>query len=126
MSLDLHYLSSIRHLPLRYTLFPYTTLFRSSEIKDGYVTVTRAWSTGDIVEIELPMGLYTYTAKDDAKKQVIMYGPIVLAGALGTENFPETDILADHMKLDHQPLIEVPTLGTDDADVNKWVKPIEG
>lgn|SRR5690625_1045190 len=98
----------------------------SSEIKDGYVTVTRAWSTGDIVEIELPMGLYTYTAKDDAKKQVIMYGPIVLAGALGTENFPETDILADHMKLDHHPLIEVPTLVTDDADVNKWVKPIEG
>src|SRR5699024_1262621 len=65
-------------------------------------------------------------AKDDSKKQAIMYGPILLAGALGVENFPESIILENHISLDNHPLIDVPTLVTEETDVNKWVKPIEG
>ena len=50
------------------------------------------------------MELHVYTAKDDPCKVGFRYGPIALAGALGTENLPETDILDDHMKLHHHPL----------------------
>src|SRR5699024_3504002 len=42
--------------------------------ENGYLTIARKWSTGDVVDIQLPMELHTYQAKDDPKKQAIMYG----------------------------------------------------
>lgn len=93
--------------------------------KNGYLTINREWKSGDCIEIELPMNLHTYVSSDNPQKQAIMYGPIVLAGVLGQENFPDTDILEDHMKLDNHPLIEVPILVTDAEDLNDWIRPIE-
>ncbi len=94
--------------------------------KNAYLTISRHWQRGDQVEITLPMGLHAYTAKDDNNKVGIMYGPIVLAGALGTANFPETDILDDHLKLNNYPLIEVPSLVADKEHLDDWVKPVSG
>ncbi|MDP4086617.1 MAG: glycoside hydrolase family 127 protein [Bacillota bacterium] len=93
--------------------------------QNGYLNIGRQWVSGDIIEFTLPMELQTYTAKDNPLKVGIMYGPIVLAGALGTENFPESDILADHLKLNNYPLIEVPTLVADKGGLNKWIKPVD-
>ncbi|GAE33968.1 glycoside hydrolase family 127 protein [Halalkalibacter akibai] len=97
-----------------------------SKIENGYVAVKRSWVAGDKIEVELPMDLHAYTAKDDPKKVGIMYGPVVLAGALGKENFPETDILGDHLKLNNHPLIDVPNLIADKNDLNSWIKPVKG
>lgn len=55
-----------------------------------------------------------------------MYGPVVLAGALGTEEFPKTDILADHQELNNHPLIDVPALITEETDPNNWIKRAKG
>jgi hypothetical protein len=55
-----------------------------------------------------------------------MYGPLVLAGALGTENFPETDILEDHQKLNNYPGIIVPTLVTNDSELAQLVSQVNG
>lgn len=88
--------------------------------ENGYMYINRNWNTGDVVEISLPTHLHLYSAKDDDSKQVIMYGPLVLAGALGTENFPETDILENHLALNNHPLIEVPTLVAD-KKLEEWV-----
>lgn len=96
-----------------------------AQIANNYLVITRQWQTGDIVEIRLPMNLHLYISMDDPQKQAIMYGPIVLAGALGTENFPETDIVADHQALNNFELIEVPVLVTNKKDVNKWVNRID-
>ncbi|QNK90233.1 glycoside hydrolase family 127 protein [Sporosarcina sp. resist] len=93
--------------------------------KNGYLTINREWQSGDCIEIELPMNLHTYVSSDNPQKQAIMYGPIVLAGALGKEHFPETDILEDHMKLDNHPLIDVPVLVADTEVLNHWIRPIE-
>jgi hypothetical protein len=92
----------------------------------GYVTVSRRWVTGESIVIELPMDLHTYTAKDDRKRVGIMYGPVVLAGALGRGDFPENDILGDHLKLNNHPLIDVPSLIADRNDLNSWIRPVEG
>jgi DUF1680 family protein len=97
-----------------------------SRSESGYLSIERAWTAGDVIEIALPMELHVYTAKDDPCKVGFRYGPIALSGALGTENFPETDILDDHMKLHHHPLIEVPTLVAAKEDVKQWIKPVEG
>lgn len=92
----------------------------------GYIEIREAWQPGDLIEVHLPMDLHLYRAKDDESKVGVMYGPIVLAGALGRENFPESDIVANHMSLHHHPRIEVPILVTDEQDVKKWVKPVAG
>ncbi|SFM43744.1 hypothetical protein SAMN04487943_11832 [Gracilibacillus orientalis] len=87
----------------------------------GYLIINHSWQNGDQITYDLPLDLHRYHAKDDKKKQVIMYGPIVLAGALGRENFPETDILDDHLALNNHPLIDVPTLVTE-GPLNEWIK----
>ncbi|WP_257535562.1 glycoside hydrolase family 127 protein [Mesobacillus foraminis] len=97
-----------------------------SSSAQGYVTIDAEWKTGDTIEFVLPMGLHAYTAKDNPLKTGFMYGPIVLAGALGNENFPESDILGDHLKLNNHPLIEVPSLVADKDNLEEWIKPVEG
>ncbi|MCY8188555.1 glycoside hydrolase family 127 protein [Bacillus spizizenii] len=93
--------------------------------KNGYLAIHKHWNTGDCIEIDLPMKLHIYQAKDDPKKSVLMYGPVVLAGALGREDFPETDILADHLTLNNHPLIDVPVLVVDQGQLDQWVKCID-
>ncbi|MNC21312.1 hypothetical protein D3C75_692850 [compost metagenome] len=55
-----------------------------------------------------------------------MYGPVVLAGALGRQCFPETDIVDNHLKLHHHPSIEVPVLVTNEPEISQWIKPVQG
>jgi DUF1680 family protein len=98
----------------------------NSGFEDGYLTIGRNWSHGDTIDIGLPMELHTYTAKDNPKKIGIMYGPLVLAGALGKKDFPANDILNDHLKLNNHPLIDVPTLVADKQDIKWWIKPVKG
>ncbi|MDQ0232555.1 DUF1680 family protein [Metabacillus malikii] len=90
--------------------------------ENGYLTISGKWKDGDVIEIQIPMNLYLEHTKDDKRKAAILYGPIVLAGALGREQFPESDILKDHLSLNNHPLIEVPDLITDERDITKWIK----
>jgi uncharacterized protein len=92
---------------------------------NGYLTITNEWNAGDVIDLSLPMDLHIYRAKDDSNKVAFMYGPVVLAGALGREQFPETDILDDHQSLNNHPLINVPTLVTE-KELKEWLKPVEG
>lgn len=97
-----------------------------SESENGYLALHREWTTGDKIEVHLPMGLHFSFTKNDPRKAAILYGPVVLAGALGREQFPETDILGDHLKLNNHPLVDVPSLITGESNVAKWVKPVLG
>ncbi len=55
------------------------------EAPSSYITLNRRWKAGDRIEIEYPMSLRVETAPDDASRGALMYGPVVLAGDLGTE-----------------------------------------
>jgi hypothetical protein len=48
--------------------------------------ITRTWASGDIVDISLPMALSRESTPDNASVQAVKVGPIVLAGAYGTNN----------------------------------------
>ncbi|NUR70718.1 MAG: hypothetical protein HOU81_07840 [Hamadaea sp.] len=50
------------------------------------VVITRAWTTGDVVAMTMPMALTRSAAPDSATTQAVKIGPIVLAGAYGTSN----------------------------------------
>lgn len=87
----------------------------------GYYAISRVWNEGDTITVKLPMGLHTYTARDSVNKVSFMYGPIVLAGALGTENFPSSDIQGDHTALDNHTKISVDDLIVEDKDPNTFI-----
>ncbi len=90
-----------------------------------YYTIERVWSKGDSITVKLPMGLHTYTARDSKNKVAFMYGPVVLAGALGTENFPTTDLVSDHTSLDSAASISVPDIITDNKDPESFITPTD-
>ena len=82
--------------------------------RTGYYTIEREWTAGDAVTVRLPMALHTYTARGDEHKVAFMYGPIALAGELGTDSFPKTDRVDDHTSLDSVKAISVPDIIVND------------
>lgn len=58
-----------------------------SEKPGSYVTVERDWKSGDTVQVQLPMSLRMESMPDDPKTVALLYGPIVLAGELGKEDW---------------------------------------
>jgi DUF1680 family protein len=75
----------------------------------GYETIARTWHNGDRIEVHLPMALVLDTLPHDPNKVAVMYGPLVLAGALGRENLPNL-YLPNQTDLDGLPSPEVPAL----------------
>ena len=56
----------------------------------SYATVEREWKSGDIVEITLPMTLHIEAMPDNPKVAAVLYGPVVLAGGLGSEGLDKS------------------------------------
>ena len=55
----------------------------------SYVVLTRQWTSGDVVEIVWPMTLHAAPMPDDERVQAMMYGPLVLAGRLGSDGLTD-------------------------------------
>lgn len=51
----------------------------------SYIVVTRQWKDGDKIEANYPMEIQLETTPDNPQKGALIYGPLVLAGELGTE-----------------------------------------
>jgi DUF1680 family protein len=54
----------------------------------SYVSVERKWQNGDRVEVRLPMKLHSEPLTGATNTVALLYGPIVLAGDLGTNGMP--------------------------------------
>ena len=52
---------------------------------DGYMAFERTWKSGDCIEATFPMSLHLEATPDDPQRAALLYGPVVLAGRLGTE-----------------------------------------
>lgn len=63
----------------------------------SYITLDREWREGDCVEVTYPMHFSLETTPDDSSRAALLYGPVVLAGELGTEGMqapaPDSDPL---------------------------------
>ncbi|MCP2246541.1 glycoside hydrolase family 127 protein [Lentzea aerocolonigenes] len=51
-----------------------------------YARIDRTWTSGDVVDISLPMTLQRESTPDNRSVQAMRHGPIVLAGAYGTND----------------------------------------
>ena len=88
----------------------------------SYLTLTRQWKDGDTIKVRLPMSLHLYTARDDKKLGVVMFGPLVLAGELGTKNMPKNLYCTHNKQYSGDPVPTVPVLVTDSKPPAAWVK----
>lgn len=52
---------------------------------DGYILLDRRWNTGDRIEVRYPMSMRLEATPDNPQRAALLYGPVVLAGQLGTE-----------------------------------------
>ncbi|HSL23949.1 MAG TPA: beta-L-arabinofuranosidase domain-containing protein [Vicinamibacterales bacterium] len=85
----------------------------------SYVEVTREWKTGDTVAVSLPKSLRLEPTPDNERVAAIMWGPLVLAGDLGSA--PERARGAPPA-----PRPDVPALVARNRPVGEWVKPVPG
>ncbi|MEU8664947.1 LamG-like jellyroll fold domain-containing protein, partial [Actinoplanes philippinensis] len=51
-----------------------------------YLSINRTWTTGDVVDVSLPMALTLEAAPDNPSVRAVRHGPIVLAGQFGASN----------------------------------------
>lgn len=58
---------------------------KMSTLEKGYVSLARTWHNGDKVEIEYGMSLRREILPGDDSRFALFYGPVLLAGHLGTE-----------------------------------------
>jgi hypothetical protein len=78
---------------------------------NGYWTITRTWKNDDQLEMILPMQLYTEPMPDNANRIALLFGPIVLAGDLGTTK-PD-------------PVSGIPVFVNEHKDVSDWIVPVD-
>jgi DUF1680 family protein len=77
----------------------------------SYLTLSRIWKSGDRVEMDLPMKLRIEAMPDDPKTQAVLYGPIVLAGDLGTKGLtPELIVGPSQPQIRKAGAIDIPQL----------------
>jgi len=96
----------------------------------SYFEITRTWHDGDTVKVTMPMRLHIWPMPDDPSVQAIMYGPVVLAGRLGTEGLTQANLRAEPTKPRTVPEyksepIAVPALKAASADPATWIRPTD-
>lgn len=73
----------------------------------GYLLLRQSFRMNDLLELSIPMELYTESMPDNPNRIAFKYGPLVLAGLLGKER-PD-------------PVIGTPVLLTNNRNVSNWV-----
>jgi hypothetical protein len=91
-----------------------------------FATIARTWKTGDTLEIVLPLKLRMETLPNAPDRVAMMYGPIVLAGALGKEGMPKSQVAKERLEYDRVLTPDVAVIVADDRDPEKWFRKVAG
>jgi len=91
----------------------------------SYVTLVRAWQDTDTIHVRFPMSLRAAPIPDDPSLQAVMYGPLALAGRLGTEGLTR-EMIYGPLGPDAARRIPVPPLTISGDAVGSWIEPVQG
>jgi hypothetical protein len=94
----------------------------------SYAVLNRTWKSGDRVHIDWPLSIRTEVLPQSNQWIAVLWGPIVLAGQLGTRGLETLDFSGTHSYLatETQPWEETPVfIGTPD-DVITRTQPVDG
>jgi DUF1680 family protein len=97
----------------------------------GYYVLDRTWKDGDKLEVSFPMSLHAAPMPDDDSVQAIMYGPLVLAGKLGTDGLTPAVLRAEPTKPRtipeyHAEPVPAPPLKPTGEALSDWIAPVPG
>jgi DUF1680 family protein len=93
----------------------------------SFVCLTRTWQNADCIDVKLPMSLRLEPMPDNSTRAAICYGPVVLAGELGSEGMkppmPYAIKQSDFFKTAPPPMAVLLAGG---RTVGEWVETVPG
>ena len=92
---------------------------------ESYFTLSREWHDGDKIEIRLPMKLHAEPLPGVSNTVAVLYGPIVLAGEMGTNAMPNP-VTRHQTDFSHLPAPEAPVFVTTADQLTAQIKPAAG
>jgi hypothetical protein len=92
----------------------------------SYFKLRREWRNGDKIEIRLPMSLRIEFLPETTNEVAVLYGPIVLAGELGTNGMPNPPIATTQTAYSRVPTPAVPMFESPADSLVKNIKPVPG
>ena len=100
-----------------------------SQKPGSYIVLNKTWKTGDKIDITYPMSLRLVATNDNPNMAAVVYGPIVLAGDMGTDGIQAPAPYAKD-QLDFRktaiPDNIVSTLNINGRKLNDWLIPVNG
>jgi DUF1680 family protein len=87
----------------------------------SYAAIARTWRTGDVVDVRFPIDLHAETLPGAPDQVALLYGPIVLAGRLGSDDVP-SPFAKEQTAYVRFPQPDVPHLVTSDPG---WLSRVE-
>ena len=101
-----------------------------TEARPGaFVNLTRLWKSGDRIEMALPMRLHLESLAGATNYAAYFYGPLLLAGELGTEGLTRADFYGDGggaLAKKALPVNHFPVLVGTPAQALARIKPVPG
>lgn len=95
----------------------------------SYIDLKREWQNGDTIEVQFEMYLHLESLPNCPNIVAFLYGPIVLVGALGTEDMPDIYLKDNHVRsnpFNHLPTPDVPVLRGQVSKLVEHVKQVDG
>lgn len=97
-----------------------------------YIALNRIWQNNDRVEVTFPMELSAQATNDNPDKVAFLYGPIVLAGEMGTVNmvspapYSNPTLYNDYYTYNYNvPQNLIKKVGIDKGNLANEIKPLE-
>jgi uncharacterized protein len=94
-------------------------------VRGQYLNLDRQWQNGDQVELTMPKKLYIRRSMDDPTMVSIFYGPIMLAGRLGTSGMPASDQATDQSAYNGYSDPAVSAVTALSADPSQWLQLVD-
>jgi DUF1680 family protein len=96
--------------------------------KGGFAELSRKWKAGDRIEVELPMKLRVVRQHQCEGWVSIFYGPIMLAGELGSEGLEQIDYMGRYTPIKaYGPLDKAPVFVFEtDEEILSHLSPVPG
>jgi uncharacterized protein len=97
----------------------------------SYFALERRWCDGDVLTLRLPMRLHAAPTPDDPSLRAVMYGPLVLAGRLGSAGLDAAhlrDVPTRPRMVPEYPLppVSAPSITAPAVDPASWLEPLAG
>jgi DUF1680 family protein len=109
---------------------------KNYHVKQGpgsYIALNRTWKSGDHIELTYPMVLRAIAANDNPGKVAFAYGPVILAGVMGTEGmmapapYSNPQLYNDYYTYNYNiPATIKTTLKADPDKIKDYIKPVSG